>query len=329
MLESCASPLCVIAPGGDLVWWNPAFAQCCQGSNLSVLQIQELLLDPEIPDRLKQGLYFEKETALGSPKQRRNLILCAFPLRTHEETAPKWLLLFRDSRDGKASRAASAFSITAASHDLANPVSAIFGYADLLLDSDDSEPLSENQGEILSRIRNTAARAIELVKNYQILAQVDQHSLRLPSGTCELNKVVTDAIDNTWRANPARPELQVQLADEPLPLAVPKFAVERIFANLFTNAVKYTPEQGVVRVSTFRDGNTAVVSVHNAPTWIPETEQALIFEKFLRGSSSRDSSGSGLGLYIVKNLADRAGAAVTLESSKDAGTTFSVRFERA
>ncbi len=323
-----ATPVCIAGENGDILSWNPAFEELFQGRDTAVLQIQELTLDPEIPGLLKQAP-FQKEIRIGLGESRKHLQLSAFPVECGTSGPKRIFLHFGTVAEAQRQSKAQNFSINAAAHDLANPVSAIFGYADLMLEADNSDPLTKQQKEIISRIRSTAARALELVRNYQILSQVDHHALALPQGACELNRVINDVIDYSWRDAAGSPALNVALSATPILVSVPRFAVERIFANLLSNAGKYTPSKGTITVRSRQEGIFGELTVHNTDAVIPAAEQAVIFEKSIRGLTAKDISGSGLGLYIVKNLADRTGAEIQLKSTEEDGTLFKVRFPLA
>ena len=100
--------------------------------------------------------------------------------------------------------------------------------------------------------------------------------------------------------------------------------------NLITNALSYTPAGGDVCVSTFYEGNSAVVEVADTGIGIAEEHQARIFERFYRvdKARSRDKGGTGLGLSIVKHLVLSFGGSVELESMPGKGTRFRYSFTK-
>ena len=101
--------------------------------------------------------------------------------------------------------------------------------------------------------------------------------------------------------------------------------------NFITNAVKYNREQGTVSVSHEVKENTIITRVRDTGFGIPKEEQKKIFEKFYRTISARKSGvqGTGLGLFITKELIERMGGTVWFVSEKDKGTTFSFSLPRA
>jgi signal transduction histidine kinase len=104
----------------------------------------------------------------------------------------------------------------------------------------------------------------------------------------------------------------------------------QVFTNLLGNAVAYTPSGGTVRLSTrraSRDGTAGVeVSVHNTGSVIPASDLPHLFQRFFRGKTGIESgeAGTGLGLAICKEIVEQHQGAIGVESTAEAGTTFSV-----
>jgi signal transduction histidine kinase len=104
----------------------------------------------------------------------------------------------------------------------------------------------------------------------------------------------------------------------------------QVVENLVSNALKYSPEESAVEVSTRGEDGAVVLEVHNAGAPIPPGRLPHIFEPLQRASSSMDaqSRSVGLGLYIVQHLVQAHGGRIDVRSSEEEGTTFSVRLPR-
>jgi signal transduction histidine kinase len=101
-------------------------------------------------------------------------------------------------------------------------------------------------------------------------------------------------------------------------------ALERVFANLMHNALKFTPERGRVKVSSSRQKDEVVVAVADTGLGIAPEEMPLIFEKYQRAAATQRREGTGLGLSVVKALVGAHGGRVEVESTLGRGTCFSV-----
>jgi two-component system phosphate regulon sensor histidine kinase PhoR len=117
--------------------------------------------------------------------------------------------------------------------------------------------------------------------------------------------------------------------DSPLPIIImDEKLFHLIIRNLLTNAVHYTPEKGEITISAYKKGAYLELCVADTGIGIPEQDQDKIFEKMYRSSNAsiNKTKGSGLGLYIAKNMADKVGAKIIFESREGQGTKFFVRF---
>lgn len=325
LLQSSVIPLCLVNEGGVIFWFNKAFQDLFPSRDLTSFTLQELFLDPGLVGLLQQTPG-QLDVSLGFGDSRASFSVSTVMVDPAAHEGAGILTVIAPSADAKERRDRQEFTVQAIAHDLANPVSAIFGYTDLLLeDGFDTHP-SGTQLDILRKIRNTASRAIEMVKNYQILSQVDQNSLALPSSCTDMHKIVNDVLDYYWREGPEAPRLELNLSPRQVEVAAPRFAVERIFANLLTNAVKYGEREGKVRIDTSITNGWGNLRVWNSGNPIPSAEIPVLFDKFTRGAASRDIAGIGIGLYIVKTLADRCNANIDVKSSASDGTSFTVSF---
>jgi signal transduction histidine kinase len=215
--------------------------------------------------------------------------------------------------------------LTSAAHDLKNPLSAIFGYADTLLDTPAGTGMSQEQRMILARIRGTASRATELVRNYQHLSHLALKGIAQSGTRADLNGAIHDLLNTTWREDPENPRVVLHLLSEPLPALIDRLHLDRILSNLFSNALKFSPPNSTVTVRSGRDDSGfAWVSFNNGGNPIPEAELATLFTPFNRLSNSRGKPGSGLGLTIVRRIVEGLGGRIAVASSQAEGTTFTV-----
>jgi signal transduction histidine kinase len=222
-------------------------------------------------------------------------------------------------------------------HDLKNPLGAIFGYSDALIETPIGQGLHEKQKDILRRVRSTAARSIELVRNIQQLSQLHtpNSNQTRKSLAIDLNATVESVIHHTFRDNLDQPKVVVELNGKPLLVALDRIALDRVITNLYSNALKFTPLDGTIIIKTWSEHdralqqNKACFSITNSKPIIPHDELSQLFQRHYRGSTSRGISGSGLGLFIVQQLVTNAGGAVTAESAQEQGTTFIVKLPKS
>lgn len=216
--------------------------------------------------------------------------------------------------------------VAAVAHELKNPLSAIFGYADLLIETYVGDGLTPKQREVAERIRQTASKAVDLVKNYQFLAL--HEGKEEVSASADLTAIFSAVYDSYWRDSHRNITVTLQTSSEQLRVIGSASHVERIISNLLSNAMKYTPPKGTVTITSRKVGDRTLFEVHNTGSHIPPEEVAAIFSMYSRGKyAEQHNPGAGLGLYIVHTICAAIKAKLEVKSSEESGTTFSVLFK--
>jgi two-component system phosphate regulon sensor histidine kinase PhoR len=209
------------------------------------------------------------------------------------------------------------------SHELRTPLSAIRAFAETLREgaADDAE----HRGEFLQEIESNADRMTRLVDDLLVLSALDSGTRAPASESVDLMRVATE-VTATLKPLAGRKELALRL--EPFrdipPVRGDRGQLKQVLTNLLDNAIKYTPEKGLVRVSAACAEGRVTVSVEDTGPGIPAEEQPRIFERFYRvdKARSREMGGTGLGLAIVKHIVEAHGGGVAVESRPGAGSAF-------
>ncbi len=235
--------------------------------------------------------------------------------------------VFRDfTREAELERMKNIF-ISSVSHELRTPLNAILGYADMLKEAVYG-PVSNGQRNVLDRIVVNARRLLTIVNDLLDQAQIEAGMLKIKIASFSPRDLVADVI-NTMNglAQPKGLELTGEIAtDVPDTLSGDRQRLHQILVNLVGNAIKFTDEGGVhVRVYQ-PDARHWAMEVSDTGPGIPPDAQPRIFEPFWQvdGSVTREHSGSGLGLSIVKQLTNLMGGEVTATSQMGEGSTFTV-----
>jgi PAS domain S-box-containing protein len=211
------------------------------------------------------------------------------------------------------------------SHELRTPLTSIKGYVDLLSEEEDLS--SGMRTGAVAAIQRNAERLRRLVEDVQFIAQARAASLSVSLGQVQLDRVVVECAD--WASTRAA-ERGLELRVDADPLMLPAADAARLAQavdHLLSNALNYTPPGGRVDVRVAADGDEAVIEVADTGIGLSDEDAAQLFERFFRTSSAVDSAvpGVGLGLSIVKAIADLHGGRVDLDSRAGAGTTFYLR----
>lgn len=242
--------------------------------------------------------------------------------RRHEDELRASLDSARDARS-----AIDAY-VTAVVHELRQPLSVTAGYADLLAHRED---LPEGARFEVKALMEGALRAIRLVDDILMSARLDAGGVRADIASMDIGEAVRAAVDRVQPAASIRGGRIEVDASSPVSLIVNADAafVARILDNLLANAIKYSRESPRIDITILR-GPPVDILVADHGRGIPEEMWDTIFERFTRVEERSAVPGSGLGLYVSRQLAEMQGGTLTLRSSStDDGSVFTLRFAHA
>lgn len=215
--------------------------------------------------------------------------------------------------------------ISIASHELLTPTAAIEGYLSMLLDKD-IKPNAKQRSDYLKRAYDSSRRLADLVKDLLSVSRIESGRIKIVPSEIDLLALIKQAVDELQN-NAKDKNLKLSIVDPKKPLPKVNADPDRIVQvciNLINNAIKYTPNGEIVVRLELR-ANHEVVSVTDTGIGISKADQRHLFEKFHRidNPATAGIMGTGLGLYIVKNIVSLSGGEVNVESEPGKGSTFS------
>ncbi|MFC7495625.1 MULTISPECIES: ATP-binding protein [unclassified Nocardioides] len=216
--------------------------------------------------------------------------------------------------------------VATVSHELRTPITSIIGYLELLADGAVGD-LDDAQLTLVERVSRNSNRLLLLVEDLLTLSQIEASRLDIRAVPTDLRAVVSGALDAVaWQLDNRSLEVEVDLPDHPVQQEVDPAELERMLANLLTNAIKFTPDGGRVDVRLAVDAREATLVVSDTGLGIPESEQGRLFTRFFRSSIATEQAvqGTGLGLTIVQAIVALHGGFIEIESSTERGTTVTV-----
>lgn len=207
-------------------------------------------------------------------------------------------------------------------HDMRTPLASILGYAELLLARDDPA----TRGQWLERVRLQATRLSRFTDEILLVSKLEEGKLRLDRQPVDLGSLAEQVRDDLKvQAEARRIQLVVDRPEARLTLSADSGLLRRVLENLVSNAIKFSPTgtNVLVRVQP-RDGGARLAVVDEGPG-VPEEARGRLFEKFaitdLKKSGVRQT---GLGLYLVRLVAEAHGGAVAVEPNQPRGSVFSI-----
>jgi two-component system phosphate regulon sensor histidine kinase PhoR len=209
------------------------------------------------------------------------------------------------------------------SHELKAPLASIKAYVEMLQDGEVKDARATQ--EFLQIIAGETDRLNRLIENILNLSRLESGLVPVNKTELAVTEILLDIVDvMTPQAVKKSLALEADLAPVFFRVYGDRDMLYQAFLNVVSNAAKYTPEGGQVRVSTYLDDGCVVVKVADTGVGIPEDERGRIFDKFYRGrGANRSAEGTGLGLALVKHVIETVhGGRVTVASEPGQGSAF-------
>ena len=267
-------------------------------------------------------------SAVPLPAQRR----WSGPLRETEQQASAGetvaLVVYQDVTTLKEAENLKDEFVGIVAHELRTPLTALKGFADTLLVQTargKGPSLAEWQREALEEIEVATTRLVDLTEELLDVTRLQAGRLQLqrtPTNVIPLAQRVVTLLQQTT----TRHRLEVRTMHPQLQADIDPARIEQVLTNLISNAIKYSPQGGPVIITLWEETTDRVVgiSVQDSGIGIPQRQHAQMFGRFMRADNAQawGISGTGLGLYICRELVEQHGGRLWFESKEDAGSTF-------
>ncbi|MEJ7779716.1 MAG: HAMP domain-containing sensor histidine kinase [Daejeonella sp.] len=209
-------------------------------------------------------------------------------------------------------------------HEFKSPLASIKLYLQTILKR---ELDREKQKSFINNSLKDIERLDDLVENMLLASQIESNSYSFPKEKFNLSELVNTVADrlqvHTCSSQIIRTELEPRIS-----IMGDKFALTSMVTNLIENAVKYSPPCAEVHVKLFRNNGSIHFITEDSGIGISDLEKSRIFDKFYRVGSedTRKTKGTGLGLFIVKQVLDKHQATIKVKNNQPSGTVFEVIF---
>ncbi len=326
VLATIGDGVFVVGRGGRVRLWNPAAAR-----------ITGLAADDVLGRPVADVLPGWAERAGRVPVVSAGHVAAAETVPFEIDGRELWLSLsavgfedgtiyaFRDLTEERLLEAMRQDLVATVSHELRTPLAAVYGAA-LTLQRRDLELEEAAYGELLGLIARESERLASIIDDLLLASRLDSGKFVVNVEHCDAVAIVEAELAATRPRIPETIALELE-AEEDLPqVAADAGQLRQVLANLLDNAVKYSPDGGRVTVSVLRREHHVRVVVADTGLGIPAAEQRRIFEKFYRldPHMARGIGGTGLGLYICRELLRRIDGRIWVESDGVHGSAFVV-----
>jgi len=334
ILSAMHDGLLVVDAGGRVVVANETFRKLfslheVSGGTPLLDAVRNAELHQLIGETLRNGEPRQRELALAGAQKNseRWLQVSAVPMKNDKIGTDGAVVLLHDITELKRVNEMRSDFVANVSHELRTPLSILRGYIETLLDNPKTSP--KELARILEVMERHSKRLGLLVDDLLTLAQLESANSNLQLSEVNLSELFGKVVHD-WEKKLAEKQLKMIVdvaATVPFILA-DETRLEEVLHNLLENAVKYSRENGEIRLQAEQrnDGQIAL-SVSDSGIGIGKNDLPRIFERFYRADKARSPEsirGTGLGLSIVKHIAQRHGGRVEAESEPGRGTTIRV-----
>ena len=337
ILESIGDAVVVVDMAGNIVLANGA-ANNMSGSEASIVSMSfgagVKLVDAllEKPVEFVEQILGQKQTGIVSLRcvltkeggDQIEVAVTAAPLNDGDGKLSGAVVVYRDvSRESQIEKMKDEF-VSLASHQLRTPLTALRWIADRLAKNKPGN-LDADQLEMTQDIRESTLRLIGLVNDLLSISRIESGRIQLALETTNMTEMIDSVLGELSSKLEEKSQTVVKEYD-PVDLSFdfdPQL-VRQVVMNLLSNAAKYSPEKTQITVKTSKDEKMFHLGVIDQGGGIPESDHHRIFGRFFRSESAvkSGSEGTGLGLYLTKQIIQASGGVINFDSKVGEGTTF-------
>ena len=332
ILANIADGIVAVDRDGHVVLWNSAAEEITgvpqeEAIGLTTLQVLQRRLESPVTETPSR----QRLVSITRGAEEVWLSLSEAVMRDPLGAVAGRIFAFRDiSADRMVEQVKSDF-VAAVSHELRTPLTSIYGFAETLLRQD--VPFGDEERRIfLGYIASESERLTEIVDQLLNVARLDAGDLQVELGRIDVGSVVSELVETVEESGVMNGHrFEIDLPEEPLAAEADPDKVRQVFNILVENALRYSPGGGTVTVGARRNHDRVEVRVADEGIGIPAAERERIFRKFYRAeSAARDgAAGTGLGLFIAKELVTAMGGRIWVDSTEGEGSSFAFELPAA
>ncbi len=332
ILQNMTDGILAFNLSGDLIHINPASEHILGASYIGGVSFDELFKELDIDIRIGDLLYVKQDTpierivSLGS-----KFIRFAFATITKDEKPDGVLVVLHDITNQEKLELSRREFVANVSHELRTPLTTVKSYAETLMDTPFNDVKVQNR--FLGVIAQEADRMTRIVRDLLTLSKLDEkrpdpEPLELINLKSFVSGIAERMSISAKEKNQTLTYKQMNRVDDFLGK---RDKLEQVIINIISNAIKYTPEGGTIKVYSGKIYSDIYIKVTDNGIGIPKENLPRIFERFYRvdKARSRDTGGTGLGLAISKQMIEEMGGSITLTSEANVGTEVTITIPSA
>lgn len=214
-----------------------------------------------------------------------------------------------------------------AAHELRTPVTSINWWMEIILDDEKGKKLSPELRESLTNIMNSNQKLVHLVDDLLNVARIESGTIQIKKDDCDMTEIIKSVVtEQELSAKARKVKIDFKGKSKKIKLFSDQSRLKQVMTNLLSNAIKYNKEKGTITISTEVTEGFVKVEIKDTGIGMTKEEMGVLFSKFgrVKNKTTEKIEGTGLGLYVSKEIVKKLGGKIWAESEKDIGTTFFV-----
>lgn len=322
IISSMKEGLIVIDPTGKITLCNESFEEIVCKNEMMGNPYWEVLRIPDFEEYVKKSFQL-RESFYEEVELNNKTFLVSF---NRMKKGEKLVVIFRDISQFKQLERMKKDFVVNLTHELKTPLTAIKGFVETLEEEENIE-----NTQYMEIIKRHTDRMNQIVSDLLVLSELEEKKRDALFEPLDLGEMVTNILKiYRERLNEKELELEIDIPEDLPKIEGERFKMEQLFINLVDNAVKYTDEGKIsitIREAESESNKTVKIQVTNTGSAIPEKSLPRLFERFyvVDKSRSRKLGGTGLGLSIVKHVVLLHNGDISVESTNEKGTIFTIQ----
>ena len=325
VLENIAQGIVAINKNKDIFFINQFALELLNSTDSDIKSLNEIIKDKSVIKKIEDAIKLNRFSKFDIKERNMDIEINVIPILNNKNISA--LIKFEDVTDIRKVEIEKQDFFINASHELKTPLTSILGYSELLINMSAKDKNENKKTDFIKRINAEALRMKELVLNMLTLSRMEANWQETIDEKIDLKDIILNVFESNKIKSQKR-NINIELDIESAIIIANKEKITEVVNNLVDNAIKYTDDDGEIKIILKNNKDKAIFTVKDNGCGIESKYLNRIFERFFRVKNEKylKVQGTGLGLTIVKNICAHYNADIYINSEENRGTEISVVF---
>ncbi|TLG77190.1 sensor histidine kinase [Culicoidibacter larvae] len=320
LLNNIDSPIFFIDNNHNLSYYNIPFQKNFKFTESNLVDYLQILPN-ELVKYIDDAQFLNTSTEHSIKINQKYYQFISHPIKNNQDYFLGNIFILNDITSIEYSKRAQRHFIAYASHELKTPIAAIRGAIEILINHDNIP--DDDKIDFQNMIIEQTEKMNILVSDLLDLSKLESDSYHLDYSLVSINNLITETL-KPFEQEIAKQQLTISINSNDLKFYVDQFRMKQVFTNIISNAIKFSHPNGTIALSITESKNNYQIQITDNGIGISSKDIKKVFDPFYTITSRDQSSGTGLGLTIVKTIIGLHDGSIDITSKKDSGTTVSI-----